>query len=56
MPKPAPCTCPRWPFPHRMTYDCAEPGTERDEIAEQQAREWAADRADDAAAINSRGW
>jgi len=54
--KPAPCTCPRWPFPHRRTYDCAEPESGPDEIEQQQAREWAADLADDAAAINERKW
>lgn len=49
------CTCSRWHFPHKRSYDCAEPEP-NDEIADQQAREWAADRAADAAAINERGW
>jgi len=54
-PKPPACTCPRLDFPHRRTYDCAEPDY-ADDTDEQQAREWAADRAQDAAAINERGW
>lgn len=41
-PKPAPCLCPRWNFPHRQSDACAERAD--NEIREQHARELAAER------------
>lgn len=58
--RPPPCRCGAHPFPHRADYWCAELAwgsapVESDETIEQQQREWNADRAQDARAINGGG-
>lgn len=52
--RPPPCRCDVYLFPHRRGYECGDnaDGDAPDEIAEQQQREWNADRAQDARAIN----
>lgn len=54
--RPEPCRCERLAFPHRRDHDCDDRAEFlRDDAADyrrQQQAEWAADRAQDANAIN----
>ena len=54
--RPEPCRCDRLGFPHRRDYECDDHAeltqAEADADRRQQAAEWAADRAQDARAIN----
>lgn len=54
--RPPPCKCERLPFPHRHDRDCDEfadyLADDAADYRRQQQAEWAADRAQDANAIN----
>lgn len=54
--RPPPCRCERLPFPHRQDRDCDEfadyLADDAADYRRQQQAEWAADRAQDARAVN----